>query len=152
MRTAIFIFTLVAFSLFTASSSRAQAVAKSAEKQHRVVFEVSVDGLDEWQSALRNLENVQKALGAETLGIVVVCHGKGLGMLLVKTGDDDAAFKTKLTQLHASGVVFAACQNTLRREKLEKKDLQDIATTVPSGVTEVILKQEEGFAYIKSGN
>lgn len=62
-----------------------------------------------------------------------------------------AELKAKLEKLHADGVVFAACENTMKREKIEKKDLVELTTTVDSGVSEVIRKQEEGFAYIKSG-
>jgi intracellular sulfur oxidation DsrE/DsrF family protein len=41
--------------------------------------------------------------------------------------------------------------NTMKRMKLEKKDLVELTNTVSSGVGEVIRKQEEGYAYIKSG-
>jgi len=37
--------------------------------------------------------------------------------------------------------------SVLQREK----DLVELSTTVDSGVSEVIRKQEEGYAYIKSG-
>ena len=122
----------------------------TVEKTHKVVFEVAIDGADKWQGVLRNVENVQKALGAKTK-IEVVTHGKGVGMLLAKTSAENAELKAKLDQLHAVGVVFAACENTMKREKLEKKDLVEISTTVDSGVSEVIRKQEDGYAYIKSG-
>ena len=117
---------------------------------HQVVFEVAMDGADKWQGALRNVENVRKALGVKTK-VVVVTHGKGVGMLLAKTSSENAGLKTALEKLHADGVIFAACENTMKREKLEKKDLVELSTTVDSGVSEVIRKQEEGYAYIKSG-
>lgn len=110
----------------------------------------TIDGEEKWQGALRNVENVQKALGAKTTKIEVVTHGKGVGMLLAKTSAEKPELKTKLDQLHGAGVVIA-CENTMKREKLEKKDLVELSTTVDSGVSEVIRKQEEGFAYIKSG-
>ena len=123
----------------------------SADKTHKVVFEVAIDGAEKWQGALRNVENVQNSLGAKTTKIEVVTHGKGVGMLLAKTSAENAELKAKLDQLHAAGVVFAACENTMKREKLEKKDLVELSTTVDSGVSEVIRKQEDGYAYIKSG-
>ena len=45
-------------------------------KIHKVVFEVAIDGAEQWLGALRNVENVQKALGAESTRIEVVSHGK----------------------------------------------------------------------------
>jgi uncharacterized protein len=119
-------------------------------KAHRVVFEVAMDGAAKWEGALRNVENAQKALGPETK-IEVVAHGKGIGILLGKTSAENAELKSKLEKLHAAGVVFAGCENTLSRMKIDKKDLVEFATTVDSGVAEVIRKQSAGWAYIKSG-
>ena len=142
---------LAAFATLPLTAMNAQTEKSSADTTHKVVFEVSIDGSEKWQGALRNVENVQKALGAKTTKIAVVAHGKGVGMLLAKTTAENAELKAKLDQLHAAGVVFAACENTLKREKLEKKDLVELSTTVDSGVSEVIRKQEDGYAYIKSG-
>ena len=128
----------------------AEAEKQSTNKMHKVVFEVAMDGAEKWQGALRNVENTRKDLGAATK-IEVVTHGKGVGMLLAKTSAENAELKAKIEKLHADGVIFAACENTMKREKIEKKDLVELSTTVDSGVSEVVRKQEEGFAYIKSG-
>jgi len=129
----------------------AESEKQSTNKMHKVVFEVAIDGAAKWEAALRNVENVQKSLGATTTKIEVVAHGKGVGMLLAKTSTENAELKANLQKLHANGVVFAACENTMKREKIEKKDLVELSTTVDSGVSEVIRKQEAGYAYIKSG-
>ena len=129
----------------------AELEKQPGDKTHKIVFEVSIDGAEKWRGALRNVENVQKSLGMKTTKIKVVSHGKGIGMLLAKTAAENAELKAKLEKLHADGVVFAACENTMKREKIEKKDLVELSTTVDSGVSEVIRKQEEGYAYIKSG-
>ena len=76
---------------------------------------------------------------------------KGIGLVLGKTTTDSAELKARLERLHADGVVFAGCENTLARMKIDRKELVSFATTVPSGVAEVIRKQADGWAYIKSG-
>jgi len=48
--------------------------------------------------------------------------------------------------------VFAACENTMRRAKASKADLVAGAITVPSGLAEIIIRQEQDWAYIKAGN
>lgn len=141
---------LATLTLLPLTAMSAEPEKPSADKVHKVVFEVSIEGLEKWQGVLRNVENTRKELGAGTK-IEVVTHGKGVGMLLAKTSADNAELKAKLDQLHADGVVFAACENTMKREKLEKKDLVELSTTVPSGVSEVVRKQAAGYAYIKSG-
>ena len=150
MKTLLKTIALAALTALPLTAMSAEPAKPSADKAHKVVFEVSIDGAEKWQGALRNIENTRKELGPETK-IEVVTHGKGVGMLLVKTSVENAELKAKLEQLHADGVVFAACQNTMKREKLEKKDLVELSTTVPSGVSEVVRKQAAGYAYIKSG-
>lgn len=129
----------------------AETARQSTNKMHKVVFEVAIDGAEKWEAALRNVENVLKSLGAKTTAVEVVTHGKGVGMLLAKAPTENVGLKAKLDQLHAAGVIFAACENTMKRENLDKKDLLQLSTTVESGVSEVIRKQEQGYAYIKSG-
>ena len=141
---------LAALTALPLTALSAEPEKPSAEKTHQVVFEVAMDGAEKWQGALRNVENTRKELGAGTK-IEVVTHGKGVGMLLAKTSAENAELKAKLEKLHADGVVFAACENTMKRENLEKKDLVELSTTVPSGVSEVVRKQAAGYAYIKSG-
>ena len=151
MKTLKNIITLAALIALPLTVMTAEAEKQPAGKTYRVVFEVSIDGADKWLGALRNVENVQKSLGAKTTKIEVVAHGKGVGMLLAKTSTENVELKAKLDQLHAAGVIFAACENTMKRENLDKKDLVELSTTVDSGVSEVIRKQEQGYAYIKSG-
>ena len=150
MKTLLKTIALVALAALPVTAMAAEPEKRSAEKTHKVVFEVSIDGAEKWQGALRNVENTRKELAPGTK-IEVVTHGKGVGMLLAKTSAENAELKAKLEKLHADGVVFAACENTMKREKLEKKDLVELSTTVDSGVSEVIRKQEDGYAYIKSG-
>ena len=151
MKTLLKTIALAALTTLPLTAMTAEPEKPSADKTHKVVFEVAIDGAEKWLGALRNVENVQKALGAKTTKIEVVTHGKGVGMLLAKTSAENAELKSALEKLQAAGVVFAACENTMKREKLEKKDLVELSTTVDSGVSEVIRKQEDGFAYIKSG-
>ena len=137
--------------LLPLTAMTAEPKKATSDKTHQVVFEVTSDGPDKWQGALRNVENAQKSLGAKAGKLVVVTHGKGLGLLLAKNAAEHPEMKEKLAKLHADGVVFAACENTMRRDKIEKKDLVEQATTVDSGVGEVIRKQGDGFSYIKIG-
>lgn len=117
-------------------------------QKHRVVFEVSVEGAEQWQGVLNNIENLQKTFGRESTEAEVVAHGKGLGLIL-KTNE---AMRERLEAVAATGVRFAACANTLRRINLTGEDLMPFATTVDSGVAEVVRKQEAKWSYIKSGS
>jgi intracellular sulfur oxidation DsrE/DsrF family protein len=117
-------------------------------QKHRVVFEVNVDGAEQWQGILNNVENLQKAFGQETTEIELVVHGKGLGLIL----NTNQAMRERLQLFSDTAVLFAACENTMHRMNLKKDDLMPFATTVDSGVAEVVRKQEVGWSYIKSGS
>jgi len=129
------------------------AVAKPAKqvKLHKVIFEMSVDGMPKWESVLRNAENVQKSFGAKNTRLEIVAHGKGIGLLLGKNAAANPELKKMIQKLHAQGVIFAACNNTLTRLKIDPKELVQVAIIVDSGVAEVIRKQEAGWTYVKSG-
>lgn len=114
---------------------------------HRVVFEVTVDGAEQWQSILNNVENLQKAFGPAQTELALVAHGKGLGLLLAA----NTAMQERLARIAQSGVTLAACENTMRRLQVSESALFPFVTTVDSGVVEVVRKQEAGWAYIKGG-
>jgi intracellular sulfur oxidation DsrE/DsrF family protein len=95
---------------------------------------------------LTNVENLRKSLGDST-EIEVVAHSKGLGLLVAK--DNTLADREK--KLAESGVIFAACENTMKKKNVTKDQLVPFAKTTDSGVAEVVRKQEAGWSYIKSG-
>lgn len=113
---------------------------------HRVVFELTSDDAETWKGVLNNVENVQKALGATS--VEVVAHGEGLALLTAST---NAGVLDRLKQSADAGVVFAACENTMKRKNVQREDLVPFATTVDSGVAQVVRKQEAGWSYLRSG-
>ncbi len=129
----------------------ASAQAKAAPKMHKIVFEMSVDGMPKWESVLHNAQNVQQTFGPGNTRIEIVAHGKGIGLLLGKNAAANPTLKKMIQSLYTHGVMFAACNNTLKRMKIDPKELLQVATIVDSGVAEVVRKQEAGWTYIKSG-
>ena len=115
------------------------------EKKHKVVMQVSKVDPAAQLKVVGQINNILTAL--PDTQIEVVCHSEGLAMLVTAQSKVAAQVKT----LHEQGVVFAACENTMKRNKLTKEDLLPESITVPSGLAEIILKQEEGWAYIKAG-
>ena len=132
---------------FLSLAGAALAAAPPApDAGHRVVFEVTTDSPDAWQAILNNVDNLKIALGDKTQ-VRVVAHGKGLGLLLAT----NVALKERMQNASARGVIFAACENTMKKQNVKKEQLLPFATTVDSGIAEVVRKQGEGWAYIKAG-
>jgi intracellular sulfur oxidation DsrE/DsrF family protein len=119
------------------------SIAANAQT-HKVVIQLNTSDTLVWHGALKNISNLQTALGASTQ-IEVVAHGAGISILV----DGKTTQKAKITELAASGVLFKACENTIRERKIDRSTILPQAGTVPSGVAEVVLKQEAGWAYLK---
>lgn len=124
----------------------AGAAPATADK-HRVVFQVTSAGDEQWDAVLGNVEHLREAFGPKNTEVAVVAHGKGLGMLIAANNQHAPRMK----KLADGGVAFVACENTMRKKKVTRDQLLPFATTVDSGVAEVVRKQEQGWAYIKSG-
>ncbi len=137
---------LLAFALLAFMSSSPLAAAEIAK--HRVLFEVTMGGEEQWTGVLNNVKNVRAALGAESTEVFVVAHSNGLGLLLQK----ENKLADRIKELAGEGVIFAACENTMKKKNVTKADLLPAATTVDSGVAEVVRKQEAGWSYLKSGS
>lgn len=118
--------------------------AKAQSPSHKVVLQLNTSDTLVWHGALKNISNLQTALGASTQ-IELVAHGSGISILV----DGKTTQKAKIAELVALGVLFKACENTIRERKIDRSSILPQVGTVPSGVAEIVLKQEAGWAYLK---
>ena len=115
-------------------------------RSHRVLFGLtSADPID-WDLTLGNIQNLTRGFNPEPVEIEVVVYGPGIVFL---KSDSTAANDIKAAQ--ADHVRFAACANSMRARNLTQPELLPGAEVVPSGIIEVIRKQESGWTYIKAG-
>jgi len=54
-----------------------------------------------------------------------------------------------MENLYKKGVKFVACNNALSAYDIKKENIIEFVDVVPTGVLELIKKQNEGYAYIK---
>jgi len=132
--------------LFLLSASVVATAQDKQVKMHQVVMQLNTADTAVWSSMLGNIRNFQKVWPGN-VKIEVVVHGKALNFLVASkshlVADVDAM--TKL------GVVFNACENTMNKYGIKKEMLIPSASSVPSGVAELVVKQEEGWSYLKTG-
>ena len=128
------------------SSLFATAQTAAGKIPHKVIMQLSSSDTLAWKGLMNNIKNL-KAFWGDSVVIEVVAHGPGIGFLM----------KEKTTQLEriidfkSKGVVFAGCENTLLERKISKESIIQEAGFVKSAVVEIILKQEQGWSYIKGG-
>ena len=115
-------------------------------KKHLIVMQFTNNDSLSQASVLGQVKNIRASW--PNAQIEVVCHGPGLDLLVTS--------KSKATKMieewAAKGVVFAACNNTMRRRNLTKEDLLSAAQVVPSAMIELTRKQEKKWAYVKGGH
>ena len=113
---------------------------------HNIVIQLNTADTASWSSVIGNIKNIQK-VWPTNLNIEVVVHGKAIDFLV----KDKTYFTNDIQLLSSLGVKFSACQNTMRKHNITTDMLLQVAGTVPSGVVEIIMKQEAGWSYLKSG-
>ena len=116
-----------------------------ANHKHQVVIQMNSPAGDSWNQLFANIENIQKVFAADGIQVEVVFYGKGLSMLL-KT---NSGYEERMKKAASTGVILAACQNSMRIQKVTTEDLVPFAAQVDSGVAELIRKQEAGWSIVK---
>jgi len=133
---------LLLFALLT----KAQSGNHPAVKQHQVIMHLSSSDTLVWKGLMNNIRNLKNAW-ADSITIEVVAHGPGVDFLTAgKTTQQE-----KIAFYRSKGVVFVACENTLAERKIPKENIIPEAGFVKMAAAEIILKQEQGWSYMKAG-
>lgn len=135
--------------IFTTTALACLLVVESASarpKHHRVVIAVTSADEADWHLTVGNIRNLLAASTKKEAEIEVVAYGPGLSMLI-----KPSIVEPETRELLARHVRFLACENSMRARHITTADLVDGAGTVPSGIVEVVTRQEQGWAYIKAG-
>jgi hypothetical protein len=112
--------------------------------KQRVVLQVSDGDPAKWNLALNNARNVQSELGKDRVQIEIVAYGPGLGMLKA-----DSKVADRLAQALDQNVGLIACENTMRNTRVTREQMYGGIGYVAAGVTHLMKRQAEGWAYIR---
>lgn len=119
--------------------------AQDVPPKHRIVMQlVSGDTLVH-KGLMRQLRNMLEA--APTLQMEVVCHGPGMDLLM----SDRSIVADKVKQFSERGIVFLACENTMKERNLDRAKVLPEAGFVQAGIIHIVERQEQGWSYIKAG-
>ena len=98
------------------------------------------------KSAASQIHNLHKALN-NAVDVELVCHGKSLPFVL----NEVDKWTEILHHLLSNAVEIVACENMLKANRKSANDLFTGIKTVPAGIAEIVIKQQEGWSYIKAG-
>ena len=113
--------------------------------QHKIIWEMPIGDTAQQRVLFNQLNNVLTE--APDTKIEVVFHGFAVYALL----KDSSFYKPQITSLYKKGVVFAVCNNSLKKRNIDQARVMPEAIIVPVAILEIVKKQEEGHAYIKAG-
>ena len=133
----------------TLSTTKPEAAGVTAEiknGKHFVVIQLTSNDTLVWKGLMSNLKNLTAGWG-DGVQIEVVAHGAGIEMLMTSKTTQ----QQKITEFKKKGIVFVGCENTMRERKIAKEAIIAEAGFVPMGVGEIIMKQEQGWSYLKVG-
>ena len=136
---------LIALCLLLLTSTVVMAQDKKV-KMHQVVMQLNSADTAVWSGVLGNIRNFQ-TVWPGNVTIEVVVHGKALNFLV----KEKSHLISEIESMTKLGVVFNACENTMNKYGIRKDMLIPVVGSVPSGVAELVIKQEEGWSYLKTG-
>ena len=108
-----------------------------------------INETEKWKIVLSNISNLLNDAGDANTDIIVVANGYSV------YGYADPEKVSYMEPLAVRGVKFIACRNALSNmchegvACLKEELLPSFIEIVPAGITELIKKQQEGYAYVK---
>lgn len=121
----------------------ALCLAGAAHAADKVIFQATENDVDRWNLVLNNVRNLQAAVGPDA-DVEIVAYGPGIQLL--KAGSPIAA---RIGDALRDRVHVVACQNTMAANRLTSADMLPDIGYVPSGVVEVVRKQQQGYSYVR---
>ncbi len=118
----------------------------AANAQHKIIWEMGSGDTAQQRVLFNQVNNVLNEV--PDTKIELVFHGFAVYAMLKDTG----YLKQMIISLHKKGVVFAVCNNSLKKRNIDPGRVSEEAVIVPVAIIEIVKKQEAGWSYIKAGN
>ncbi len=119
--------------------------AQGGARQHRIIMQLTSGDTLVHKGLMRQLKNMKEA--APGMQLEVVCHGPGMDLLM----SDRSIVQPKITEFVGKGIVFLACENTIKERNLERAKVMVEAGYVKAGIIHIVERQEDDWSYIKAG-
>jgi uncharacterized protein len=110
---------------------------------------IHVNDPERWTKALGNIRNLIRDLGEEKADIVALVNGPAI------TAFGNPELVAAMETLADQGVHFLVCRNSLENLCAEgviclsENELPSFVDVTPAGITELVKRQNQGYAYVK---
>ena len=113
-------------------------------KNYHVVFDMTSKDTLNQQSLLREMTLIKQ--GNPDAKLEAVIYGQGLSLIMKDVSVQSEAIRNLLSKKDVS---FKVCEIAMKSHGVDKSQLLPGVETVPDGIYEIVLKQQQGWAYIK---
>lgn len=114
-------------------------------KEYKVVFDLTNPDTSVHQSLIRWLNGISQ--GNPNAKMEVVFYGQSLSMV---TNGKSTVSEEVQSLAKNKNIAFRVCAIAMKKHGLTKADLLPGVETVPDGIAEIVLKQGQGWGYIKA--
>lgn len=121
--------------------------SEAQTKDYKVVFDLTSKDTADHKTVIRWLNGISQSNADARLEVVF--YGQSLGMVTM----DKSTVAEDIKKLTANkNISFKVCEAAMKRQNIEKSQLLPGIETVPDGIYEIMLKQNEGWGYIKAAH
>lgn len=121
--------------------------SEAQTKDYKVVFDLTSKDTADHKTVIRWLNGISQSNADARLEVVF--YGQSLGMV----AKDKSTVADDIKKLTANkNISFKVCEAAMKRQNIEKSQLLPGIETVPDGIYEIMLKQNEGWGYIKAAH
>ena len=122
-------------------------ISEAQIKDYKVVFDLTSKDTADHKTVIRWLNGISQSNADARLEVVF--YGQSLGMVT----KDKSTVAEDIKKLAANkNISFRVCEVAMKRHNIDKSQLVPGVETVPDGIYEIILKQGEGWGYIKAAH
>ena len=116
----------------------------------KAVFHIDEPG--KWRLTLTNAKNFIEDVGLEQVVLEIVANATAVQIfdsMDTNIDQDIQDLHKQMEQLFNNNVTIIACRNALKANSINEQLLPNFVTVVPAGITRIIIKQTEGYSYVK---
>ena len=114
--------------------------------KYKAIIQLTSSESKVYKSMIRQIFNLLDHLNGQ-VKIKIVCHGASGQFCMEK----DNIHLEGINALLAKEVQIDVCRNMLVSNHIEPTELITGLKIIPSGIAELVIRQQEGWSYIKAG-
>jgi intracellular sulfur oxidation DsrE/DsrF family protein len=119
--------------------------AKAKKNIYKAIYQMDQSSPEIIKKTIRNINNLlEDSRLKDKIQVELVAYSGGTDAYYKNSN-----FEKDLKDLISKGVIVTQCLNTLTERKINKNELFDFISYVPSGNGEIVIKATEGWIVIK---